>query len=112
MHIVGVIKKTKIYIIFVILLISLKNISMICYNLKVKNKLTHNFNQNQIFIKNIDCNLYAFANKKHSFGPLKKNRMTFFIGFYPSYQLFHPFTVLYSIRFKIHVAILQCTLFT
>ena len=39
-------EKIRIYILFDILLMSLKNISIICYNIKVRNIYTYTFNQN------------------------------------------------------------------
>ena len=40
---------------------SLKNISVLCYNMKVQNIYTYTFNQNKNFIKNTVNNLYTLA---------------------------------------------------
>jgi len=56
-----VLKKIRIYIIFVILLWLLKKINMIflvCYNLKITNIYTYNFNQNH--------NLFIIYMHKHN----------------------------------------------
>jgi len=54
-------KNMKIYIIFVVLLVSLKKISIVCYNMRVQNIYTYSFNQNQKIIKTIVRKLYILA---------------------------------------------------
>lgn len=55
----GSLKKMRIYILFAILQMSLKKISMVCYNLKMTNVYTYDFNQN--FIKKTLHSLHVLA---------------------------------------------------
>jgi hypothetical protein len=69
-YIVCVIKNIKIYIIFFIRLVSLKKISIVCYNIKVQNIYTYNFslnqnNSNHNIIKTIVLNLCSLSFKIH-----------------------------------------------